>query len=284
MRRVLLTICLVIALPGAAFGQAAPAPTSSPSPKPSLDFSREKLFVKNLLLDQKAIWTSPAHVKTGDIWWLGAIGVGTAGLIASDRKTGDWIAGYPDLVGPSDAVSRAGAGYTVAAAAGTFYLIGRVTKNERLWETGMLGGQALINTLIVTHVTKGITQRARPDSGEERGEFFVGGLSFPSGHASNVWSLAAIVASEYHEKKAVVIAAYSAAGVISLSRFTAQRHYLSDILVGSAIGFGVGKYVYRAHHIEPKGASQSGTGKWPLIAPQFSPRAGAYRINLTWIY
>jgi hypothetical protein len=30
----------------------------------------------------------------------------------------------------------------------------------------------------------------------------------------------------------------------SISRYTGQKHFLSDVLVGSAIGYGVGRYVY----------------------------------------
>ena len=93
------------------------------------------------------------------------------------------------------------------------------------------------------------------------------------------------------------VVAYGAAGLISVARFTAQRHYLSDILIGSAIGFGVGRYVYRVHHIAgikrggssggsggAASAKSGGTGKWPLVSPQFDRAAKGYSIGLTWIY
>jgi len=194
-------------------------------------------------------------------------------------------------------VSQAGAGYTVAAAAASFYLIGRAVKNDRAMQTGLLAGEALINSAIVIGAVKGITQRARPDAGDERSEFFVGGRSFPSGHAGNVWSFATVVASEYSDKPVVQVVAYGAAGLISVARFTAQRHYLSDILIGSAIGFGVGRYVYRVHHIDgikrggssggsggAASAKSGGTGKWPLVSPQVNRAAKGYSIGLTWVY
>ena len=272
---------------------AQSAASAQPSPVKQL----ERDFLKNLLRDQKAIWTSPAQIRTSDLWWIGSIAGATTAFIATDRETGDWIARYPDLVDPSYAISQAGAGYTVAAAAGALYLIGRTAKNDRVMQTGLLAGEALINSFFVIGAVKVVTQRARPDAGDERSEFFAGGHSFPSGHAGNVWSFATVIASEYSDKKLVQIAAYSAAGLISVARFTAQRHYLSDILVGSAIGFGVGRYLYRVHHIDSikRGSSAAngggaaakpggGTGKWPLVSPQVNRAAKGYSIALTWVY
>jgi membrane-associated phospholipid phosphatase len=90
-----------------------------------------------------------------------------------------------------------------------------------------------------------------------------------------------VIANEYRGKRSVQIAAYSVATLVSLSRFTAQRHYLSDILVGSAIGYGIGRYVYRAHHV---GDQDAGPSRFPLIAPQYDRRARAYGVALTWVY
>jgi len=298
-------IGVLLIAPSFAWAQATtPVAPQPPSPastqtstQPSPVKQLERDFLKNLLRDQKAIWTSPAHVRAGDLWWIGSISGATAAFIATDRETGDYIATYPDLLKPSQAVSQAGAGYTVAAAAASFYLIGRAVKNDRAMQTGLLAGEALINSAIVIGAVKSITLRARPDAGDERSEFFVGGRSFPSGHAGNVWSFATVVASEYSDKPVVQVVAYGAAGLISVARFTAQRHYLSDILIGSAIGFGVGRYVYRVHHIDgikrggssggsgvASSAKSGGTGKWPLVSPQFDRAAKGYSIGLTWVY
>ena len=292
---------LLVLAPARASAQVrTPTPTATPTgtPLPSAQASAanrqlERDFLKNLLRDQKAIWTSPAHVRPGDVWWLGSLAGATAGLIATDRQTGDAVAEHPQLVDPSVAVSYAGSGYTVAAAAGSFYLLGRVTHNDRAIETGLLGTEAFLNAAIVTSVVKSVTQRARPDAGDDRGKFFVGGSSFPSGHAGSIWSFATVVASEYHDRTGVVIASYGIASLVSVARFTAQRHYLSDVLVGSAVGFGIGRYTYRVHHFDAartgsgtgeSGSRGGGTGKWPLISPQIDRRANAYRIGLTWIY
>src|SRR6266567_6126975 len=43
-----------------------PTPQASPSPTPSL----ERQFLKNILRDQRAIWTSPFRLKEDDAKWL----------------------------------------------------------------------------------------------------------------------------------------------------------------------------------------------------------------------
>jgi membrane-associated phospholipid phosphatase len=35
---------------------------------------------------------------------------------------------------------------------------------------------------------------------------------------------------------------------VGVSRLGAQQHWLSDIFVGSAVGFLAGRYVYKQHH------------------------------------
>jgi hypothetical protein len=49
----------------------APSPAVSPAAKkPSL----ESDFFKNILRDQKAIWTSPMHLRAKDARWLAPLG------------------------------------------------------------------------------------------------------------------------------------------------------------------------------------------------------------------
>src|SRR5436305_148740 len=228
-------------------GQAS-IPNPSPTPQPSATPTLERQFFKNILLDQKAIWTSPFHLRGRDARWLAPLGLATAALIATDRRTGDEIAESTSQLNASRIVSYAGSAYGVGGIAATFYLFGRARHDERARETGLLGAEALIDSAIVVTALKEITQRGRPLSGRDRSEFFDGGSSFPSGHSIEAWSLAAVIANEYHDHRWVQIGAYGIASAVSLSRFTGSKHYLSDVLVGSAAGYGIGRYVYRTHH------------------------------------
>jgi membrane-associated phospholipid phosphatase len=145
----------------------------------------------------------------------------------------------------------------------------------------LLSAEALVDSVIVEGTLKEITQRARPADGVERSEFFDGGTSFPSGHSTQVWAVATVVANEYKHRRAVQLAAYGIATTVSVARFTSQKHYISDVVAGSALGYGIGRYVFAAHHrdeLQPT-ISQSA---WPRIAPEFDRHAHRYGVALSW--
>ena len=268
---------------------SAHAQAPSPTPRPSKTPTLERQFLKNVLHDQKAIWTSPFHLRGRDARWLAPLSLGTAALIATDRLTGDEIAESTGQLNASRIVSYAGSTYGVGGIAATFYLVGRARHDERARETGLLGAEALIDSAIVVTALKEITQRGRPLSGRDRSEFFDGGSSFPSGHSIEAWSLAAVIANEYHDHRWVQIGAYGIASAVSLSRFTGSKHYLSDVLVGSAAGYGIGRYVYRTHHRAKtdSGDEEESRGRsklFPLIAPEYSRRARDYGVVLAWSF
>jgi hypothetical protein len=274
--------------------QAQPAaPTPSPTPQPAASPSLEKEFFKNILRDQKAIWTSPAHVNGKDAPWLVMLGVTTGGFLATDRATGDDMATHTGQLDASRIISYAGSIYGVGAEAASFYLIGRATHNQRARETGILSAEAIIDSGIVVTALKEITQRARPLTGKDRSKFFVGGSSFPSGHSIEAWSVATVVAEEYHNQVAVQIASYALASAVSVARFTGLHHYLSDVLVGSAMGYGIGRYVYHAHHRDYSKSSGGGdedeesfsrSNRWPSIAPIYNRRMHDYGVGLAWSF
>ena len=282
---------LLVIFFAAGFNAHAQVPTASPSPTPkaAATATLESQFFKNILHDQKAIWTSPFHMYGHDVRWAVPLGLGTAALIATDRRTGDEIGEFHRQLNASRIVSYAGSGYGVGGIAATFYLFGRAKHDERARETGLLGAEALIDSGIVVTVLKEVTRRRRPLSGTDRGDFFDGGSSFPSGHSIEAWSLAAVIANEYHDHRWVQVGAYGIAGAVSLSRFTGSKHYLSDVLVGSAAGYGIGRYVYRAHH---RAKTDSGDEEessrrsklFPLIAPEYSRRARDYGVALAWSF
>jgi hypothetical protein len=66
-----------------------------------------------------------------------------------------------------------------------------------------------------------------------------------------------------------------------VARFTGHKHYISDVVAGSALGFGIGKFVYNAHHQEPVDGAITKSA-WPMIMPQYSRQARQYGVALTW--
>ncbi len=279
-------LAIIIAGTSGAFAQTPtnPSPTPKSSPTPSL----ERKFLKNILRDQRAIWTSPLHLQKEDAKWLAPLGLSTAALIATDRRTADALDDNRTRLNVSHAVSYIGSGYGAGSIAGAFYLIGRATHNARARETGLLGGDALIDGGIVAFVIKHATQRRRPRA-PEPGDFFEGGLSFPSGHTTAAWSLATVVANEYRHNRLVQLSAYGLAAAASMARFTGRNHFLSDVLVGSAIGYGIGRYVYRTHHDPAIESTSQATPRppsklLPLIIPRYERSARHYGVALVWSF
>ena len=269
--------------------QTTPSGNALPKPTPTL----EKKFLVNILDDQRAIWTSPFHMRAGDANWLVPLGVSTIALVATDRRTSGELVENGDNLNRlriSRYISRLGSSVSTAGVAAGIYLTGRAIHNDHLRETGLLGAEALINSGIVVTALKTASQRQRPPEDHSSGEFFDGGSSFPSGHAISAWSLATVIAQEYgHHRPLVQVGAYGLATAVSLSRYTGRNHFLSDVLVGSAMGYGIGRYVYHKRH-DPALDAQNGKQNnalvrsrlFPRVAPLYYPRAHVYGGMLAW--
>lgn len=119
------------------------------------------------------------------------------------------------------------------------------------------------NTLLKT-----LVGRKRPNSSTDPDEFepFSNNVSFPSGHTAMAFALAASVSNEVHFWPAQV-GLYSAATLTGWSRINDNKHWLSDVLGGAAVGitsamimdgrwtmFGIGQPHFL---VGPKGASVS---------------------------
>jgi hypothetical protein len=266
------------------YGQTLPAP--SPTPPARTKPSLERDFFRNIIRDQKAIWAAPVQLERKDAKWLVPSAIGAMALFTTDRITGDEIAEFDRGVKASRFISQPGSIYGVGAVSATFYLIGRQTNNWKARETGILSAEAAIDGLIVSSALKLGTQRARPDALRERSEFFDGGSSFPSGHSVQAWAVATVIANEYHDQRKVQLAAYGIASAVSIARFTGGKHYISDVVIGSLIGYGIGRYVYRTHHQKEAESvdteEQITTSAGLEITPRYNRRMREYGVALTW--
>lgn len=267
---------------------ASLTPNHRPCPAYSIDKSKpEKRFFKNILYDQCVIWTSPTRLGADDIKFVIPLAAATGALMTLDRRASSHVGTRGDLPPVSRAVSIGGSVYATAGIAGAFYLAGAATSNKKARETGVLAAQSLVNATIVTSVLKRTFRRSRPNEDDGSGNFFNAGSSFPSGHATSIWSVATVVAYEYKCKPWVPIAAYASAAAVSLSRVSARKHFMSDILVGSAIGFYTGRYVYRTYSADAgtkcDGSAAKTTSRLaPAIMPFYEPRTRTYGARFVW--
>ncbi|HEX7422590.1 MAG TPA: capsule assembly Wzi family protein, partial [Terriglobales bacterium] len=210
----------------------------------------ERSLPANLVQDQKLFWTSPARLQAKDLRWLVPFSMVTAGLIGADHGIESrHLPDNPNTIRRSKSFSNYGAVGFVGSA-GAFYLWGRATDNAHMRETGWLSGEALLNGTAIGYAIKGITQRERPLEGSGRGNFWASrspfNSSFPSEHAIAAWSIASVVAHEYPSPLTQFLA-YGAASAVSVARVTGRQHWASDVLIGSALGWYMGRQVFRAH-------------------------------------
>jgi len=128
-----------------------------------------------------------------------------------------------------------GSVYVQAGSGLVTYVVGRSIHNERVKHLGtdMLSAQILAQTL--TQAIKISTRRERPDLSNKH--------SFPSGHASATFATATVLQRHLGWKAAVPT--YSIATYVAMSRLQQNRHFLSDVVFGAALGVAAGRTTTR---------------------------------------
>jgi membrane-associated phospholipid phosphatase len=203
-------------------------------------------FLKNLVSDQVAVWKSPAHIRWADGIWLFPLAAVTGGFFATDRAVPHALSTDPKKLNHYSTFSNYGV-YSLVGAGGGLYLWSKVSHDDHQSETGVLAGEAAINSFAVETGFKYAFGRERPNEGQGLGKFFEGGVSFPSDHSAAAWSIASVIAHEY-PGPLTQVAVYGLATAVSASRVLGKQHFPSDVVVGGAIGWLIGRQVYRAHH------------------------------------
>ena len=161
-------------------------------------------------------------------------------------------------------ISNFGGIYEVAVLGG-FGAYGIVTKNTKIKTTTLLASQAYITGAVVETVLKTLTGRTRPNfynPAVEAEPKFTGPFgntskdyqgkrsnsSFPSGHTTVAFAAATVFAKEYANHPIIPIIAYTSASLIGISRITENKHWLTDVLVGAALGYVTGNQVVNNYH------------------------------------
>ena len=269
-------------LPLAIFPQeGTPRPSGNGPARP---FSLRSIS-RDFLKDAGQIWSYPVHIQAKDILPIAGLAAVTGLLIATDEGNYRGFKDYRDSHGWVRTVSPAitkmgswGAWGTVTA----FLGVGLVGGDKTAIETAVLATSAMLQCQLVSGVLKGISGRQRPEyaDGDDHwygpeGFFrrFEKGLtgkydSLPSGHTITAFSLATVVAMQYRDTVWVPILSYAVATGVGLSRVTESKHWLSDVLVGGALGHVIGRLVVRNHrkryHLMPVAGLDHGTPAFAL--------------------
>ena len=239
----------------------APAQTGPPTPSTLPDAPNPHTQAQNavslrntpvhILKDQAAIWTSPIRVRDENLPILVPLVLATTVVITTDHQVMN-SSKLQDASLNSHAETASNGllgGFVIAPVA--IYGIGYFHHDDHATETGILSGEAMVDSLVVDEVLKAVTMRERPTLDSAKGKFFQSSVglnsSFPSTHSIIAWSSATVIAEEY-PGILTKITAYGLATGVSLTRVLAKQHFPSDVLVGSAIGWMVGRYVHHKHN------------------------------------
>ncbi len=253
---------------------------SAPDAAPPAEKFTLKGLGRDFLKDAGRIWSYPVRVRTRDILPIAGLAAVTGFLIGNDEAIYRGFRKYHDnhawVRGASPVITELG-GFGAWGTAGAFLCFGLIAKDGKATETAVLAASAMLQGALLSVTLKGLAGRQRPEYADgvdhwsgpagffkrfEKGE--MGHYdSFPSGHAITAFSLATVVAMQYRGTVWVPIVSYTLAAGMGLSRLTEDKHWLSDVLVGGAIGHLVGRLVVRnhrrRHHLTPTVGLRHGT-------------------------
>jgi membrane-associated phospholipid phosphatase len=248
--------------PDAATG-AQPGMTSTSLAMPSVAG-----FPGRIWQDLGVVVTRPLHFDSSD-WSRVALGVGAVAVVAVfDNRLGDTVRAHSSTSTQDFANRIRPLGmWEGVAFMGVLFGAGEVFGDARVAATGADGLEAsLFSAAILTPLLQSVVGRSRPRAGQGPRSFspFAGGSSFPSGEATEAFTLATVVSShtDYVPLQAL---AWGAAGLVGWERMELDAHWASDVVAGALIGTAVGTWV--SHRDAQATPDRHALAVEPLVAP-----------------
>jgi membrane-associated phospholipid phosphatase len=193
------------------------------------------------------VFGAPLHWD-GDNWLefgAAAVGVvGTAVLLdhtvheAAQRNHGSGVEHF------ANNFEKFGAEYSFGVL-GIAYLEGWAAHDPRNRLVAEDGLAASLFSGVITYAIKETVGRSRPkaDRGTHHFSPFSANASFPSGHATQAFAVASVIAARYDDNLWIDVPAYGIAGLVGVARIDHNTHFASDVLAGGIIGTVVGRTV-----------------------------------------
>lgn len=210
-------------------------------------------YLKSYLTDTKDIVISPIHWSGKEWITAGAIIGGTFILFQNDLQIQQYFQSKQTQLGSNiseNIFEPWGSGLYSMSTMALFYGQGLIWKNERSKKVALLGLKAYLVTGFLVQFPKRLFSRQRPYQGDYPnpniwdGPSYSSHTSFPSGHTTSIFAVAAIVASEYKETIWVPIVSYTIAGLSGISRMYDNKHWASDVFFAAAFGWSMGKLIH----------------------------------------
>ena len=207
------------------------------------EYKLNSVYVRKFGRDFGEAIVSPAHWHGRDFARLAAFSGAGLLLFAFDQEIQDNVQENRSStsVDLASVFSPFGNGGYLLGFSAVLYAFGEIGRSEGLRKTALLSVESVAAATFFVWTAKWIVGRARPNTGESSHVFRPFSLksgywSTPSGHAASAFAVAATIAGQ-SRSAAVDILAYSLAALAGLSRIHDNKHWASDVFLGSAVGY-----------------------------------------------
>jgi membrane-associated phospholipid phosphatase len=194
-----------------------------------------QLFPSQLMQDQKDLLKPPAKLVEGkNVVKTAAVIAASVSLIELDPVDEPFFRRTTAFRGFNNVFTSKATEIGTIAAPAALLATGFLRGDAKMQRSSVLAAEALVDAETVAFALKKIVPRQSPTG--------AGSGSFPSGHAIAAFAAATVFARRYSNHKWAPFVAYALAGAVGFSRVTSSAHYVSDVFVGSALGYAIGRF------------------------------------------
>lgn len=202
---------------------------------------------KHFFVTGKDVFTAPLHYDETDwIKFSSVVGLTAAGFLLDNSAQSLALHNKSSFNNTLFGIDR----YSVQATAvtiGGIYLTGWLVNDPNVRELGVRLIETSAYASIITLFIKGVAGRSRPLTGRSHLDFrplrfTFDQSSFPSGHATFAFAFSTVMAN-FYDNIYWKIGWYAIAALIGGARIYHNAHWISDVILGAAVGHFVGQFV-----------------------------------------
>jgi membrane-associated phospholipid phosphatase len=258
MRRFLLVFCLLFS--GMLCSQNVSEDTTSiVINSATQQLNNSATYLKSYWHSGLTVLSQPLHYDWKDWTVFGSVAAATTLAFVYDdeiyslvdkslnHSQSEIVSKYTDVFGEE---------YFILPSVALTYAFGSVIDDCRLKNLSLAALQSFVYAEVASAGLKVLTCRIRPSEANSQqpttnSQTWLGpfksfeSTSFPSGHAMRSFALATTVAGFYPDKKWIGIVSYSLATMTSVGRVISKEHWTSDVIVGAALGYFIGRGVVK---------------------------------------
>ncbi len=215
-----------------------------------------KEYIKSYFSDVKPLIISPSKWERNDWIIAGTVAGSTALAFVFDEEIGRFSQrNRTHFLDQSNVYffDPFGKMYYTVPFMGALYVYGLASKKSKPKVVALDFVKASFYSGVIITGIKHLSHRHRPFQTNPTNSMLWDGpitdnwhhTSFASGHTIMAFTFASVLATHYSDRLWIPVLAYSVAGLSGLARIYDNKHWTSDVIVGAALGYAVGKWVVK---------------------------------------